>query len=299
MKNYLDLGRDILDNGDILENRTGTKTHSVISRELRFDLQKGFPLLTTKKIAIRAVIGELLWFLSGSGSIKDLRKYSNLSDSDFCIWQQNLDELNERAREVGIVRDEDDLGYVYGKVWRQRLSVNEHREVVEFDQIEQLLNDIQDVKNDPTKSSQRRMLLEAWDPYFHTNGDSTEVALPPCHYGFQVFVRNGKLSLKWNQRSVDFFLGLPFNIASYATLVFILARLSGLEVGELIFSGGDVHVYDNHVEQFMEQYERDPRELPSIVIPEFDTLDELLTKTACDFSFANYNPHPAIKAKMS
>ncbi|CAL9961797.1 thymidylate synthase [Vibrio phage 6E35.1a] len=299
MENYLKLCQDILDNGDELENRTGTKTLSVISRELRWDLSKGFPLLTTKKMATKAIIGELLWFLKGSGSITELRKYTNLTDEQFCIWQQNLDELNERAKKAGIVRNEDDLGYVYGKVWRKRLSVNADKEVVEFDQIHQLLCDIADVKADPTKSAQRRMLVEAWDPHFHTEENSLDVALPPCHYGFQVFVRNGRISLKWNQRSVDTFLGLPFNIASYALLVHILAQLTGLKVGELIFSGGDVHLYEDHVLQVLKQLRREPRTLPQIQLPEFDTLSQLLTKTAKDFVIYDYNPYPALKGKMS
>ncbi|AGB07038.1 thymidylate synthase [Vibrio phage phi-ST2] len=299
MKNYLELCKDILENGDFLENRTGTNTVSVVSRELRWDLEKGFPLLTTKKMATRAIFGELLWFLSGSGSISELRKYTELSDEDFCIWQQNLDELNERAKEAGIVRNEDDLGYVYGKVWRKRLSVNAEREIVEFDQIHQLLCDIAAVNEDPTQSAQRRMLVEAWDPYFHTESNSVDVALPPCHYGFQVFVRNGKISLKWNQRSVDTFLGLPFNIASYALLVHILAKLTGLGVGELIFSGGDVHIYEDHLIQVMKQMRRTPRALPQIELPEFETLSQLLTKRASDFRVYDYDPYPTLKGKMS
>lgn len=299
MENYLNLLGNIISEGDVLENRTGTRTLSVISRELRWDLADGFPLLTTKKMALRAIIGELLWFLRGSGSISELRKYSNLDEEQFCIWQQNLDELNERAKKAGIVRNEDDLGYVYGKIWRKRLSVNSEKEVVEFDQIHQLLCDIHDVKEDPTKSAQRRMLVEAWDPYFHTVENSLDVALPPCHYGFQVFVRNGKISLKWNQRSVDTFLGLPFNIASYALLVHILAQLTGLGVGELIFSGGDVHLYEDHIVQALQQMKRATRALPELQMPEFDTLEQLLLYTAKDFKLFGYDPHPAIKGKMS
>ncbi len=299
MKNYLQLCTEILNEGDFLENRTGTNTVSVISRELRWDLSKGFPLLTTKKMATRAIFGELLWFLSGSGLISDLRKYTELSDEDFCIWQQNLDELNERAKKAGIVRNEDDLGYVYGKVWRKRLSVTADKDVTEFDQIHQLLCDIAAVKEDPTQSAQRRMLVEAWDPYFHTESNSVDVALPPCHYGFQVFVRNGKISLKWQQRSVDTFLGLPFNIASYALLVHILAQLTGLKVGELIFSGGDVHIYEDHIVQVLKQLRRTPRGLPQIELPEFDTLSQLLTKRASDFVVYDYDPYPTLKGKMS
>ncbi|CAM0040803.1 thymidylate synthase [Vibrio phage F86] len=299
MQNYLNLCQDIIDNGDVLENRTGTKTLSVISRELRWDLADGFPLLTTKKMALRAIIGELLWFISGSGSISRLRKYSNLDDDAFCIWQQNLDELNERAKEAGIVRNEDDLGYVYGKVWRNRLSVDPDGNVTTFDQFHQLLCDIMEVKADPTKAAQRRMIVDAWDPYFHTLENSTDVALPPCHYGYQVFVRNGKISLKWNQRSVDTFLGLPFNIASYAALVHILAELTGLEVGELIFSGGDVHLYEDHLIGVAQQMQREPRSLGRLEFPHFETLGDLLSMTAKDFAVSDYDPHPAIKGKMS
>ncbi|AUR85794.1 thymidylate synthase [Vibrio phage 1.081.O._10N.286.52.C2] len=302
MQNYLDLCGDILNNGDFLENRTGMSTVSVIGRELRWDLSKSYPVPITKKLATKAITGELLWFFSGSGLITDLRRYSCLTDDQFCIWQQNLDELNARAEKAGVVRNEKDLGYVYGKIWRKRLSVTANKEVVEFDQIHQLLCDIEAVKNDPTESAQRRLLVDAWDPLMHTESNSVDVALPPCHYGFQVFVRNGKLSLKWNQRSVDTFLGLPFNIASYALLTHILAQLTGLKVGELIFSGGDVHIYEDHIVPVLKQMRRDPERdhrLPQISMPRFDTLEELLQLDASDFGVYDYDPYPAIKGKMS
>lgn len=291
MKNYQSLIEDILTNGEWSENRTGTKTLSVIGRDLRWDLSKGFPLLTCKKMATKAIVGELLWFLSGSNDIQDLRYLTNLSDSDFCIWQKNLDQYNARIGRPGNTR----LGTVYGQVWRGAYPQ------LDFDQIHWLVKAIKEVKENPSCSHARRLIVNAWVPEVHTD-EHAYCALPPCHYGFQCFVRNGKLSLKWIQRSVDTFLGLPFNIASYALLTHILAKLTGLEVGELIFSGGDVHIYEDHVEQCKQLITLPTYDLCSVNLPEeLNSLDQLTdqTFTAKDFTFSNYQSGPVIKGVMS
>lgn len=205
MQNYHNLMLDILENGDIMSNRTGTHTISVVSRELRWDLSKGFPLITTKKMATKAIVGELLFFLSKSDDISVLRKYTELSDDAFCIWQKNLDQYNARLKEAGIESEKpDSMGYIYSRVWRDKLCWDEvNGEPVHQDQIVQLIDDILAVKADPTKSAARRMIVDSWDAYAHTTDHGYDCALPPCHYGFQCFVRNGKLSLKWIQRSVN------------------------------------------------------------------------------------------------
>lgn len=306
MNNLVELMTDVLANGEYMPNRTGVATYSVVSRELRWDLSKGFPAVTGKKLAFGAVIGELLWFLSGSSSILELRSFSDLSEDDFCIWQKNLDQYIERQKAANINADIDyrchELGYVYGWMWRSKISTpseTTNNEVAYIDQIQLLINSIMAVKENPSHPAARRLIVDAWDAGAHTDDYGLTCALPPCHYSFQCFVRNGKLSLKWNQRSVDIFLGLCFNIASYAALVHILAKVTGLEVGELIFSGGDCHIYENHVEQ-VKQYCRNPKyNFPTLVMPEFDSLEELFKYTAKDFKLQNYKSNATIKAVMS
>lgn len=293
MRNYIELETDVLQHGEWTDNRTGTGTKSVISRELRFDLQKGFPLVTSKKMAIRAIFGEDLWFIGGSACINRLRQLSELSPTDFCIWQKNLEEYNERIGQP----DNTDLGYIYGRVWRAKECFRGH--VV--DQIANLIKDIEAVKANPSHPAARRMIVDTWDAYAHTDETGMHCALPPCHYGFQCFVRNGRLTLKWHQRSVDTFLGLPFNIASYALIVHILAKITGLEVGELIFTGGDVHLYEDHIAQAYEQLSRPTHELPTLVMPDDITLEKLTNfeYTASDFELINYKHEAVLKGKMS
>jgi thymidylate synthase len=263
MKQYLELLNDILENGTKKDDRTGTGTLSVFGRQLRFDLQKGFPLLTTKKLHIRSIIHELLWFLSGDTNVKYLQ------ENGVTIWDEWADENG-------------DLGPVYGAQWRSWKGADGQT-------IDQISEVIEQIKTNPNS---RRLLVSAWNV-----GEIDKMKLPPCHYAFQFYVAEGKLSCMWQQRSVDTFLGLPFNIASYALLTHMMAQQCDLEVGELIFTGGDVHLYLNHIEQAKLQLTRDPRPLPKLVIkrkPEsiFDYKFE-------DFEIVDYDPHPHIKAPVA
>lgn len=293
MKQYQDLLQDVLQNGKWEKNRTNVITKAVFCRMMRFDASEKFNLLTCKKMATKAVIGELLWFLSGSSDIRDLRHFTDLSETDFCIWQQNLEEYNKRIDFAGQDKNPNDLGYVYSQVWRHAYIDEETR----YDQIGQLIEDLKKVKEDHTDPSARRLIVMTWDPVYHTN--KLNCALPPCHFGFQCHIRGNKLSLVWFQRSVDSGIGLPFNIASYDTLLKILAKLSGLEPDELVFFGTNVHIYENHIEQCKEMISRPVHEQPTLKLPEFDTLEELLTYTAKDFVVEGYTSEPAIKMKMS
>lgn len=263
MKQYLDLMQDILDNGVQKGDRTGTGTKSVFGRQLRFDLSKGFPLVTTKKLHIRSIVYELLWFLNGDTNIKYLK------DNGVSIWDEWADENGE-------------LGPVYGHQWRRWPTPNNGT----VDQITQVLNQI---KNNPNS---RRHIVTAWNP-----SEVDKMALPPCHALFQFYVADGKLSCQLYQRSADYFLGVPFNIASYALMVHMFAQQCDLELGEFVWTGGDVHLYNNHIEQANLQLSREPFELPKLVIkrkPEtlFDYKFE-------DFEIVNYQAHPTIKAPIA
>lgn len=263
MKQYLALLQDVLDNGIEKQDRTGVGTLSVFGRQMRFDLTQGFPLVTTKKIHLPAVVHELLWFISGSTNIKYLRN-NNIS-----IWDEWADANG-------------DLGDVYGKQWRAWPTDDGQS-------IDQLSGVIKQIIQNPDS---RRHLVSAWNV---ARLDS--MALPPCHYSFQFYVAAGRLSCLFNMRSVDCFLGLPFNIASYALLTHMLAQQCDLQVGELIWTGGDVHLYQNHLVQTQLQLTRQPYPLPTLTIrrkPEslFDYQFE-------DFSFDNYQSHPLIKAPIA
>ena len=263
MRQYLDLMKDILDNGVQKGDRTGTGTLSVFGRQLRFNLSEGFPLLTTKKLHIRSIIHELLWFLSGDTNIKYLK------ENGVSIWDEWADENG-------------DLGPVYGSQWRSWPTPNGGK----VDQIAQV---IEQIKKNPNS---RRHIVSAWNP-----AEVDEMALPPCHALFQFYVADGKLSCQLYQRSADYFLGVPFNIASYALLVHMFAQQCDLEPGEFVWTGGDVHLYSNHVEQANLQLSREPMSLPKLVIqrkPEsiFDYKYE-------DFKIENYEAHPSIKAPIA
>ncbi|KQY94146.1 thymidylate synthase [Paenibacillus sp. Root52] len=263
MKNYLDLLQDILDNGVHKGDRTGTGTQSVFGRQLRYDLSEGFPLVTTKRIHLKSVIHELLWFLSGDTNI------AYLKENGVKIWDDWADENG-------------DLGPVYGSQWRSWEAPNGEK-------IDQIAAVIDSIKNNPDS---RRHLVSAWNV-----AEINHMKLPPCHFAFQFYVAEGKLSCMLTMRSVDTFLGLPFNIASYALLTHMIAQQCDLEVGEFIWSGGDVHIYSNHVEQVKTQLAREPFALPKLVIkrkPEsiFDYKFE-------DFEFENYQHHPGIKAPIA
>jgi len=263
MKQYLNLMQDILDNGAEKGDRTGTGTLSVFGRQLRFDLSEGFPLLTTKKLHIRSIIHELLWFLSGDTNIK------YLNENKVKIWDEWADENG-------------DLGPVYGHQWRSWPAPDG----TAFDQITQV---IEQIKNNPNS---RRHIVSAWNV-----SEVNNMALPPCHTMFQFYVADGKLSCQLYQRSADYFLGVPFNIASYALLVHMFAQQCDLEPGEFVWAGGDTHLYTNHLDQAKLQLERSTMSLPQLHIARkpasiFDYKYE-------DFEIRNYEAHPSIKAPIA
>ncbi|WP_078546270.1 thymidylate synthase [Litchfieldia alkalitelluris] len=263
MQQYHKLLEDILENGVKKEDRTGTGTISVFGRQLRFDLKDGFPLITTKKLHTKSILHELLWFLKGETNI------AYLKENGVSIWDEWADENGE-------------LGPVYGSQWRKWETKNG-----QF--IDQIENVVTQIKENPNS---RRLIVNAWNV-----GEVDNMKLPPCHYAFQFYVADGKLSLMWQQRSVDTFLGLPFNIASYAFLTYMVAQQCDLELGELIFTGGDVHLYLNHLEQAKLQLTREPRELPKLVIKRKP--DSIFEYKFDDFEILNYNPYPHIKAAVS
>lgn len=287
MKQYLDLLKDILENGNEREDRTGVGTISVFGRQLRFDMQKGFPIVTTKKVFFSSVVSELLWFLEGStnehrlAELKnDGKPYSELTEKERkTIWT-----LNAENQGASLGYKDGELGPVYGKQWRNWLG---------FDQIATVINQI---KNNPTS---RRLMVNAWNV-----GELGIMALPPCHYGFQFYVDGDKLSLMFNMRSTDEFLGAPFNIASYALLLHIIAKMTGKIPYELIGNFGDAHIYKNHLEQVKEQIKRTPHKLPTLKMPDLDyqnmTIDEVLksVKTS-DFVLENYEHDGVLKAPMA
>lgn len=263
MKQYLDLLSHILENGNEKTDRTGTGTKSVFGYQMRFDLQKGFPLLTTKKLHTRSIFHELLWFLKGDTNIKYLH------DNKVTIWDEWADENG-------------DLGPVYGKQWRAWQGADGKI----TDQISQVVNQI---KNSPDS---RRMLVSAWNV-----GEVEQMALPPCHIVFQFYVANNKLSCQLYQRSADVFLGVPFNIASYALLTEMIAQVCGLEAGEFIHTLGDAHLYLNHLDQARLQLSRMPYELPKLVLnPEVKDIFDFKYE---DIIIENYVSHPHIKAEVA
>jgi thymidylate synthase len=263
MKQYLDLLSHILENGNEKTDRTGTGTKSVFGYQMRFDLQKGFPLLTTKKLHTRSIFHELLWFLKGDTNIKYLH------DNKVTIWDEWADENG-------------DLGPVYGKQWRAWQGADGKI----TDQISQLIHQI---KNTPDS---RRMLVSAWNV-----GEVEQMALPPCHIVFQFYVANNKLSCQLYQRSADVFLGVPFNIASYALLTEMIAQVCGLEAGEFIHTLGDAHLYLNHLDQARLQLSRMPYELPKLVLN--TEVKDIFDFKYEDIKIENYVSHPHIKAEVA
>lgn len=263
MQQYLDLLHRILEEGKVKTDRTGTGTKSIFGHQMRFNLEDGFPVLTTKKLHLKSIIYELLWFLKGDTNVKYLQEHG------VSIW-------NEWADENG------DLGPVYGHQWR---SWPDHRGGT----IDQIQNVIDLIKHHPDS---RRMLVTAWNP-----ADISEMALPPCHCLFQFYVVDGRLSLQLYQRSADTFLGVPFNIASYALLLQMMAQVTGLKVGDFIHTTGDTHLYLNHIEQAKLQLTRTPRELPQMKLnPDVKNLFDFRYE---DFELLNYNPWPHIKAEVA
>ncbi|WP_061566221.1 thymidylate synthase [Heyndrickxia coagulans] len=263
MKQYLDLCREVLENGVKKDDRTGTGTISVFGHQMRFHLQDGFPLLTTKKLHLKSIIYELLWMLKGDTNVKYLQ------ENGVRIW-------NEWADENG------DLGPVYGQQWRSWQT----RDGRTIDQITQVIEQIK------TNPDSRRLIVNAWNV-----GEIDRMALPPCHCFFQFYVANGKLSCQLYQRSADIFLGVPFNIASYALLTMMIAQVTGLEPGDFVHTLGDAHIYLNHIEQVKLQLEREPRKLPKMVLnPE---VKDVFSFRYEDFTLKDYNPYPHIPGKVS
>ena len=263
MKQYLDLMQHVLAHGACKEDRTGTGTQSVFGHQMRFDLGKGFPLVTTKKLHLRSIIHELLWFLKGDTNLKYLK------DNGVSIWDEWADENG-------------DLGPVYGYQWRSWPTADGRH----IDQISQV---VEQIKNNPDS---RRIIVSAWNV-----GEIENMALPPCHAFFQFYVADGKLSCQLYQRSADIFLGVPFNIASYALLTLMVAQVTGLQPGDFVHTLGDAHLYSNHLEQANIQLQRDPRSLPGMRLN--PDITDLFAFSFDDFELVDYDPHPHIKAPVA
>ena len=263
MKQYLDLLQEIMDHGTVKSDRTGVGTKSIFGHQMRFDLSEGFPLLTTKKVHLRSIIHELLWFISGNTNI------GYLHDNKVSIWDEWADANG-------------DLGPVYGKQWRSW-------DTPDGRSIDQLSEGIETIKRNPDS---RRMIVCAWNP-----SDVDKMALPPCHCFFQFYVADGRLSCQLYQRSADTFLGVPFNIASYALLTMMIAQVCGLKPGEFVHTTGDTHIYLNHFDQVREQLSRTPRPLPVMKLnPEVKDIFRFRYE---DFTLEGYDPWPAIKAPVA
>ena len=263
MKQYLDLLQHVLDNGTDKSDRTGTGTRSVFGYQMRFNLADGFPVLTTKKLHLKSIIHELLWFLAGDTNIRYLK------ENGVRIWDEWADENG-------------DLGRVYGAQWRSWRGAN-------GETVDQIANVVRQIRQTPDS---RRLIVSAWNP-----AEVDDMALPPCHALFQFYVANGKLSCQLYQRSADVFLGVPFNIASYALLTMMMAQVCGLQAGEFVHTLGDAHLYQNHLEQARLQLTREPRALPRMHINP-DVRDIFAFKFD-DFTLLDYDPHPHIKAEVS
>lgn len=267
MQQYLDLGRHILDTGVAKEDRTGTGTMSTFGYQMRFDLAAGFPLLTTKKLHTRSIIHELLWFLKGDTNI------AYLNENGVRIWNEWAD-------------DDGDLGPVYGAQWRSWNAVDEDGRTHTIDQIATAIDTLR------IRPYDRGIIVNAWNV-----AELDQMALRPCHCLFQFYVADGRLSCQLYQRSADYFLGIPFNIASYALLTMMMAQVVDLEPGDFVHTFGDVHIYNNHMEQVQLQLTREPRPLPTLRInPDVNDIDKFQFE---DFTIENYDPHPHIRGKVS
>ena len=263
MRQYLDLLNHVLEHGDKKEDRTGTGTISVFGYQMRFDLSEKFPLLTTKKVHLKSVIHELLWFLKGSTNI------GYLKENGVSIWDEWADENG-------------DLGPVYGSQWRSWQTSDGRM-------IDQISNLIENIKNNPDS---RRLIVSAWNV-----GEVDKMKLPPCHCFFQFYVANDKLSCQLYQRSADIFLGVPFNIASYALLTLMIAQVTNLAPGEFVHTLGDAHIYSNHIEQVKQQLSREVKDLPIMKIN--PNVKDIFSFKFDDFEILNYDPHPLIKAPVA
>lgn len=289
MKQYLTALQVILDNGEDVNDRTGTGTRTMFGYQSIYDLSQGFPAVTTKRLAWKSAVGELLWFLEGSTDERRLAEITFEKDRSELIGKKTIwtDNADNQGVELGYTNTPTvkKLGPVYGFQWRGCYSNTKHHGI---DQIQTIINQI---KNDPDS---RRIILSAW------NVDEIEfMALPPCHTLAQFRVINGKLSCQLYQRSADMFLGVPFNIASYSLLTHMLAQICGLEVGSFVHTIGDAHIYNNHFDQVREQLTRTEQGLPTLKMPEFTTLEELLQTKPSDYILEGYDPMPSIKAPMA
>ncbi|EUJ24570.1 thymidylate synthase [Listeria grandensis FSL F6-0971] len=313
MKQYLDLERFVLENGTQKGDRTGTGTISTFGYQMRFDLAKGFPIMTTKRVPFKLVVSELLWFLHGDTNIRYLLEHNNNIWNEWAFerWVKSADYTGPDMTDFGLRAESDaafktvyldemarfkeriladevfakqygELGNIYGKQWREwRTSTGQT--------IDQLADLIEMIRTNPNS---RRLIVSAWNPE-----DVPTMALPPCHTLFQFYVADGKLSCQLYQRSADIFLGVPFNIASYALLTHLIARETGLEVGEFVHTMGDAHLYNNHMDQVKEQLAREPRTLPKLVLS--DKPASIFDFDVADVTLEGYDPHPAIKAPIS
>lgn len=279
MNKYLKLLRHIKENGTFKGDRTGTGTYSVFAYQMRFNLAEGFPLLTTKKVHLKSIIHELLWFLSGDTNVKYLQ------DNGVKIWDEWA--TKEQCDKFG--REEGELGPVYGHQWRNFGAEKYFEGYVEGSGVDQISNLIRDIKSNPNS---RRLIVTGWNPK-----DADKVALPPCHTLFQFYVANGKLSCQLYQRSADVFLGVPFNIASYALLTMMIAQVCNLELGEFVWTGGDCHIYSNHLEQVELQLSRNPFPLPTMEINK--DVKSIFDFKYEDFTLCNYQSHLPIKAPVA
>ncbi|MBC6308286.1 thymidylate synthase [Listeria sp. FSL L7-1582] len=313
MKQYLELERFVLENGTQKGDRTGTGTISTFGYQMRYDLAEGFPIMTTKRVPFKLVVSELLWFLHGDTNIRYLLEHNNNIWNEWAFerWVKSADYNGPDMTDFGLRAESDEsfkavyleemasfkariladdafaaqygeLGNIYGKQWREwRMSTGET--------IDQLADLIAMIKTNPNS---RRLIVSAWNPE-----DVPSMALPPCHTLFQFYVADGKLSCQLYQRSADIFLGVPFNIASYALLTHLIARETGLAVGEFVHTMGDAHLYNNHIEQVKEQLTREPRTLPKLVLS--DKPASIFDFDVADVTLEGYDPHPAIKAPIS
>ncbi|KGL44881.1 thymidylate synthase [Listeria sp. SHR_NRA_18] len=313
MKQYLELERFVLENGTQKGDRTGTGTISTFGYQMRYDLAEGFPIMTTKRVPFKLVVSELLWFLHGDTNIRYLLEHNNNIWNEWAFerWVKSPDYAGPDMTDFGLRAESDaafqavyleemasfkariladdafaaqygELGNIYGKQWREwRTSTGET--------IDQLADLIAMIKTNPNS---RRLIVSAWNPE-----DVPSMALPPCHTLFQFYVADGKLSCQLYQRSADIFLGVPFNIASYALLTHLIARETGLGVGEFVHTMGDAHLYNNHIEQVKEQLSREPRALPKLVLS--DKPASIFEFDVADVTLEGYDPHPAIKAPIS
>lgn len=310
MKQYLDLVQHVLENGDKVDTeRTGVGTISTFGEQIKFDLRKGFPAVTTKKLAWKGVVSELIWFLSGSSNLYDLRailhgEESRYHDGKKTIWDGNY---NKQAKDLGYEFGE--MGDIYGKQWRDFgagdavfYDSDYGMEVHKVKGVDQVKLVIEEAKVNPQS---RRLLVSAWNPkvvwdYKDNAFEVKKAALPPCHYAFQLNIIGDYIDLSWTQRSQDLFLGAPFNIASYATLLHIFGRILGKIPRYLVGALGNVHIYDNHVTQCREQLTRSPLKEPEIWInPELKTLDDFVKAKVEDFKLIGYEHHPALTGDMA